>query len=113
MNKDFWEVHTADDQLYFSTSVSPSAGRSRPPASVASTEATAVASDRSPPKQGRKRAREIEAKDEDGARAHNRPRTETYEATDKEAPGPWGWFLMPFQAFMRGFREGMGTSSSS
>jgi len=92
------------------TSVSPSTGRSRPPVSVASTEATAVASDRSPPVQGRKRAREIQV--EDDARPSNRPRTENYEPIQKDAPGPWGWFLVPFHAFMRGFREGMGTSSS-
>lgn len=84
---------------------------SRPLLSAASTDsATAVASDRSPPKHGQKRTREPEEEDE---RPRNRPRTENYVPVQKDAPGPWGWFLMPFQAFIRGFREGMGGSSTS
>ncbi|KIM90382.1 hypothetical protein PILCRDRAFT_812122 [Piloderma croceum F 1598] len=94
------------------TSVSPSTSRSRPPASVASTEATAVASDQSPLSQGRKRAREIDIEGEVDARPNNRPRIETYQPTHQDAPWPLGWFLMPFQAFIRGFREGMGSSPS-
>jgi len=93
------------------TGVSPSTSRSRPPASVASTEATAVAFDQSP-LSGRKRAREIDIEGEVDARPNNRPRTETYQPTHKDAPWLLGWFLMPFQAFIRGFCEGMGSSSS-
>lgn len=55
-----------------------------------------------------KRPREVE--DEEDTRPLNRPRTETYAPIEKDVPGPWGWFLMPFHAFMRGFREGMGNS---
>src|ERR1700689_3672486 len=82
----FWSVLVINNQICFSTSVSPSTGRSRPPVSVASTEATAVASDRSPPMQERKRAREIKV--EDDPRPSNRPRSENSEPIQKDAPAP-------------------------
>lgn len=82
---------------------------SRPPLSVASTEGTTIASEASPSRQGLKRPREeSEAPLNDpDMRPINRPRTETYEPPKKEAPSPMGWFLLPFKAFVRGFRESL------
>ncbi|KAG2128594.1 hypothetical protein DEU56DRAFT_819149 [Suillus clintonianus] len=77
--------------------------------SSASIDATAI-NNNSPSRIGEKRARDEEDAGED--RPVNRPRTETYEAPKNEAPGPWGWFMQPFKAFVRGFREGLGTSST-
>jgi len=61
------------------------------------------------PRVGEKRTRDEE---EIIDRPVNRPRTETYQAPKHEAPGPWGWFMQPLKAFVRGFREGLGTPST-
>ncbi|KAJ7066495.1 hypothetical protein C8F01DRAFT_703966 [Mycena amicta] len=50
---------------------------------------------------------ELEADDPD-AREANRPRKESYTPVQKEAPGMFGWFLMPFKAFLTGFKESIG-----
>ncbi|KIJ20967.1 hypothetical protein PAXINDRAFT_165777 [Paxillus involutus ATCC 200175] len=105
----------------FSSSITSqtSASRlSRAPASSDSysTEATAIA-DSPPHKIGVKRGREEAAEETEEApkddRPTNRPRTEGYEPSEKEAPSPWGWFTQPLKAFVRGFREGLGTPSTS
>ncbi|KAI6041315.1 hypothetical protein EDC04DRAFT_2985934, partial [Pisolithus marmoratus] len=59
---------------------------------------------------GEKRAREegTGAVEEDG-RPSNRPRMEDYSPPEREPPGPWGWFMQPLKAFVRGFREGLGS----
>lgn len=77
--------------------------------SSASIDVTAI-NDNSPYRIGEKRVRD----EEDAAelRPLNRPRTVAYEAPENEAPGPWGWFMQPFKAFVRGFREGLGTPST-
>ncbi|KAH7915276.1 hypothetical protein BJ138DRAFT_147906 [Hygrophoropsis aurantiaca] len=95
--------------------ITPANYSTRPPLSSgsASTDATAIASDSSPSaRTGVKRKREEENLQEEG-HISNRPRTETYEPPHKEAPGPLGWFLQPFKAFVRGFREGLGSSTST
>jgi hypothetical protein len=74
-----------------------------------SLNSTAI-NDVSLPRIGEKRPREEEETLED--RPVNRPRTETYQAPEYEAPGPWGWFMQPLKAFVRGFREGLGTPST-
>ncbi|KAF9224029.1 hypothetical protein BS17DRAFT_780368 [Gyrodon lividus] len=92
----------------------PTSRLSRTPASLGknSTEATAIA-DGPLHNIGVKRSREEEAgevpKDD---RPTNRPRTEGYKPPEKEAPSPWGWFMQPLKAFVRGFREGLGTPST-
>lgn len=53
------------------------------------------------------------ALDDPDTRPQNRPRSETYEAPQKEAPGPFGWFLMPFKAFVRGFKESLQPDGSA
>ncbi|KAG1860669.1 hypothetical protein DFJ58DRAFT_778444 [Suillus subalutaceus] len=77
--------------------------------SSASIDATAI-NDNSPYRTGEKRARDEE--DAGDVRPVNRPRTVAYQAPENEAPGPWGWFMQPFKAFVRGFREGLGTPST-
>jgi hypothetical protein len=74
-----------------------------------STDATPI-SNNSPYRTGEKRARNEE--DAEEVRPVNRPRTVAYQAPENEAPGPWGWFMQPFKAFVRGFREGLGTPST-
>jgi hypothetical protein len=83
----------------------------KPPTSSSSTptDATAI-NGNSPYLIGEKRARDEEDAGED--RPMNRPRTMAYQAPENEAPGPWGWFMQPFKAFVRGFREGLGTPST-
>jgi hypothetical protein len=83
----------------------------KPPTSSSSTptDATAI-NGNSPYRIGEKRARDEEDAGED--RPMNRPRTAAYQAPENEAPGPWGWFMQPFKAFVRGFREGLGTPST-
>lgn len=83
----------------------------KPPTSSSSTptDATAI-NGNSPCRVGEKRARDEEDAEED--RPMNRPRTMAYKAPENEAPGPWGWFMQPFKAFVRGFREGLGTPST-
>ncbi|KAF7975454.1 hypothetical protein HWV62_7768 [Athelia sp. TMB] len=78
------------------------------PESIASTDNTVVASDGTSPKVGLKRPREGDAEGEE-SHPQNRARKESYQPEDRPAPGRWGWFMMPFQAFMTGFRQGMGT----
>lgn len=63
----------------------------------------------SSPRKGKKRALEddgpsTEVVDE---RPTNRPRTESYEAPDQESPGPFGWFMAPFKAFINGFKDSL------
>lgn len=66
-------------------------------------------------KKGVKRAREEEDGDADAGMLQdaaeeppsNKPRTENYEPPQQDAPGPFGWFLMPFKAFVQGFMESM------
>ncbi|EIW79429.1 hypothetical protein CONPUDRAFT_107817 [Coniophora puteana RWD-64-598 SS2] len=66
------------------------------------------------PQTSKKRAREDEGEGEteEGPGSANRPRKESYEAPQAEAPSPWGWFMQPFKAFVQGFREGLGLSDS-
>ncbi|KAI6113014.1 hypothetical protein F5141DRAFT_1110965 [Pisolithus sp. B1] len=58
---------------------------------------------------GEKRAREQETEVAEDGRPSNRPRSEDYKPPEREPPGPWGWFMQPVKAFIRGFREGLGT----
>ncbi|KAG0709418.1 hypothetical protein DFH29DRAFT_888359 [Suillus ampliporus] len=83
----------------------------KPPTSrnSASTDSIAI-NDNSLYRIGEKRPRDEEEVGE--YRPVNRPRTAAYEAPKNEAPGPWGWFMQPFKAFVRGFREGLGTPST-
>jgi hypothetical protein len=81
--------------------------------SRAPAEVTMIA-DSPPLKVGVKRGREEEEEEAPkDDRPTNRPRTEGYEPSAEEAPGPWGWFMQPLKAFVRGFREGLGTASTS
>ncbi|KAG2157679.1 uncharacterized protein EDB93DRAFT_805936 [Suillus bovinus] len=83
----------------------------KPPTSSSSAPTGAIATnDNSSYRTGEKRARDEEDARED--RPVNRPRTVAYQAPENEAPGPWGWFMQPFKAFVRGFREGLGTPST-
>ncbi|KAI0048125.1 hypothetical protein FA95DRAFT_1126820 [Auriscalpium vulgare] len=78
----------------------------RPPSSVASTEATAVAVEA--PRQGTKRAREDD--DDEAADDVQPPRVRAR----KEGPsGALGWLLLPFKSFINGFKEGLQGSESS
>ena len=86
----------------------------RPPLSTASTENTIIAPESVPrgTSQNLKRDREEpEVTDEDATRPSARPRTESYAPPEKEAPSPFGWFLLPFQSFARGFRESLKNGS--
>lgn len=88
----------------------------RPPASTTSTttESTLIAGDpkqSSPESRGTKRIREEDEADlsveDPDSRPTTRARNETYEAVDREAPSAAGWFMLPFKAFVRGFRESL------
>jgi hypothetical protein len=88
----------------------------RLPSSSPSTEGTLIASEpnqRSGQSSGAKRLREESElpTDDPDARPANRPRTETYTPPQKVAPSPMGWFLLPFKAFVRGFRESLQSDS--
>lgn len=57
----------------------------------------------------RKRAREDEAEGDE--RVTVRARTEAYTAPEGNATGLIDWFLNPIKTFIRGFREGLSSSS--
>jgi hypothetical protein len=78
----------------------------RPPASSTSTDGTLIASDRSPAMQ-QVLKRSSETTDDEEARPQKRVRADGYKPNEKEAPGPLGWFLLPFKTFVQGFREGL------
>lgn len=83
----------------------------KPPTSSSSAPTDVIAINDNPPYRiGEKRARDEEDAGED--RPMNRPRTVAYQVPENEAPGPWGWFIQPLKAFVRGFREGLGTPST-
>ncbi|KAG6861448.1 hypothetical protein C0995_016539 [Termitomyces sp. Mi166 len=92
----------------------------RPPhstASAASTEATLIASESKQITniQGTKRTREDEesadgAPDDTISRPSNRARTETREESPQEPTTAAGWLALPFQAFIRGFKENLSRS---
>ncbi|KAG6918974.1 hypothetical protein DXG01_010213 [Tephrocybe rancida] len=94
---------------------------SRPPhssASAASTEATLIASDAKQitHTQGTKRLREEEvsvdgAPDTSDTRPANRARTENHEAPTEEPTSAASWLALPFQAFIRGFKESLTLSA--
>ncbi|TFK48557.1 hypothetical protein OE88DRAFT_1761684, partial [Heliocybe sulcata] len=66
------------------------------------------------PDKGQKRPRESEdGEAETESRPQTRQRTTNYQAPEQDAPGPWGWFMMPFKNFFRGFREGLNGGSTS
>ncbi|KAG6888851.1 hypothetical protein C0992_007347, partial [Termitomyces sp. T32_za158] len=88
----------------------------RPPhstASVASTEATLIASEKQTLNtHGTKRAREDEesaggASDDTVSRPTNRARIETNEEPHTAPRTAAGWLALPFQAFIRGFKESL------
>lgn len=89
----------------------------RPPPSSASTDGTLIASDTSPStsmRRGTKRVRDNaddKLVDDPDTRPTNRPRNQTYQPPQREAPSPMGWFLLPFKAFVRGFQESLRTDS--
>jgi len=66
----------------------------------------------SPVRRGAKRPRESDAEIDEPEPASTRAKTENYVQPDQEAPSILGWFLMPFQTFISGFREGMSSSSA-
>ncbi|KAJ7576997.1 hypothetical protein C8J56DRAFT_972084 [Mycena floridula] len=88
-----WELHKAQCPQ---PSNAPASG----------SDTTAVASS---PKKNLKRKLEDdeEAPEDPDARATNRPRTENYQPPQQESPGPLGWFLMPFKAFVHGFKDSL------
>ncbi len=67
-----------------------------------------------------KRRRESEADDRDSLsdvdmdeeRPTRRARTASYVPEDKDAPNGLGWFLLPFKAFVEGFRQSLTTLDS-
>lgn len=84
----------------------------RASSSVASTDTTVVAgpstANSSPQSvnKGVKRRRGDE--EEEDPRAGKVARDENYVPTEKEPPvGAFGWFMMPVQAFFKGFKESM------
>ena len=108
-------VAETDDQVASATPI-PVTPSARPPPSTASTETTIVnpSASSSPPQPatGQKRTREEEEEGEDGPRSV-RPRTETYIPSDEKPPGLWGWFMLPWQTFKRGFAEGLWSSPNA
>jgi len=90
---------------------SSAAKEARPPVSIASTEITVVASEGSPlTRKGEKRPREPDAEGEGDDERHVRARTETYDPPKGNVPGLWEWVMVPLKTFIRGFKEGLGTT---
>ncbi|KAG7445013.1 uncharacterized protein BT62DRAFT_1077230 [Guyanagaster necrorhizus] len=81
-----------------------------PPPSATS-ESTVVAPSDGNEMRGVKRPLE-ETADDDTPRL-NRPRKGNYRPEDQEAPSSLGWFLMPFKAFARGFKESIDNMKAS
>ncbi|KAL4062595.1 hypothetical protein V8B97DRAFT_1954520 [Scleroderma yunnanense] len=67
-----------------------------------------LAVDSSTAQVGTKRARDDDPGAPEEDRPSNRPRSEEYQPPETEPPSPWGWFMQPLKAFVRGFREGLG-----
>ncbi|KAG5219718.1 Peroxisomal targeting signal receptor [Salix suchowensis] len=92
----------------------------RPPPSSSSTDGTLIATGPSSgprelsPTHGVKRVREEEEEAEPSVneqpdrRPSNRQRDAEYAPEEREAPSALGWFMLPFAAFVRGFRESLG-----
>ncbi|GLB41676.1 hypothetical protein LshimejAT787_1002760 [Lyophyllum shimeji] len=105
---------TSTDPPLLEVSTVPFPGRPPPSSASTSTEGTLIVSDTKNNSQvhGIKRLREDDdvvdtPPDSPDARPSNRPRTETYEPPVKEAPSPAGWLMLPFKAFVRGFKESL------
>jgi len=105
---------SADPPSASGVSTTPFPDRPPPSSASTSTEGTLIVSDLKHPSQiqGTKRLREDDEgldipPDNSDTRPSNRPRTETYEVPAKEAPGPAGWLMLPFKAFVRGFKESL------
>lgn len=82
------------------------------PATSLNSASTDAINDVSLVRVGEKRPREDDEDEILEDRRVNRPRTESYQVPEYEAPGPWGWFMQPLKAFVRGFREGLGNPST-
>ncbi|KAF9563087.1 hypothetical protein CPC08DRAFT_633248, partial [Agrocybe pediades] len=84
----------------------PSTG-ARPPSSSGSTEDTLVVDAQLP--KGLKRSREEdETGPQEDERPSARPRTSSYLPPQIEPPNTvMGWFMLPFQSFVRGFKESL------
>jgi hypothetical protein len=106
-----WYSKPIQPQQAHGASKEPIAFSVRPPPSSSSTDGTFIASDSNIPP-GSKRLRDDSdvPVDDSDVRPSNRPRTETYEPTQKEAPSAMGWFMLPLKAFVRGFRESLKSS---
>ncbi|KAJ7043723.1 hypothetical protein C8F04DRAFT_728086 [Mycena alexandri] len=104
-----WELHKQTCTIP-SKAKTPRAPRSSASTS-ASTEATVVAGGGAEASSSRGTKRRLEDPelevDDPDARKANRPRTETYEPVQKDPPSILGWFLLPFKAFIHGFKEGI------
>ncbi|KDQ26590.1 hypothetical protein PLEOSDRAFT_159492 [Pleurotus ostreatus PC15] len=96
----------------------------RPPPSSSSTDGTLIATGPSSgprelsPTHGVKRAREEEEEAEPSDNEHpdrrpsNRQRDAGYAPEEREPPSALGWFMLPFAAFVRGFRESLGSRNT-
>ncbi|KAF9006100.1 hypothetical protein BDQ17DRAFT_1352741 [Cyathus striatus] len=101
-----WEEH----KLQCISDSKVNATSSPPPPFRSESEGIVSALDTTNLKRGRED--EVAADDVDG-RPSTRPRIAAYEPPNSEAPGPFGWFMLPFKAFARGFRESLEGESSS
>ncbi|KAF7308422.1 hypothetical protein HMN09_00691000 [Mycena chlorophos] len=104
-----WEQHK---QTCPAPSTSKAKGKGKNKAALP-TAASTAATDASASRGVKRRLEDadLEAEDPD-AREANRPRKEGYKPVQKEAPGMFGWFLMPFKAFLTGFKESIGDAAS-
>ncbi|KAF4592919.1 hypothetical protein EYR38_008625 [Pleurotus pulmonarius] len=97
----------------------------RPPPSSSSTDGTLIATGPSSgpcelsPTHGVKRAREEEEEEAEASdneqpdrRPSNRQRDDEYTPEEREPPSVLGWFMLPFAAFVRGFRESLGSRNT-
>ncbi|KAJ7917511.1 hypothetical protein B0H13DRAFT_1994776 [Mycena leptocephala] len=103
-----WETHKQTCPPPASSGKGKAAKTPRASRSSASTEATVVAgpSEASSSRGTKRRLEDPELEvDDPDARHPNRPRKETYEPVQKDPPSLLGWFLMPFKAFIHGFKE--------
>lgn len=98
---------SVDDTGPATNSITFPTGTARPPPSIASTDNTLIAPDASPSRLKRPREEPDLPADDPDTRPQNRARSDTYEAPQAEAPSSMGWFLLPFKAFVRGFRESL------
>ncbi|KAJ3563753.1 hypothetical protein NP233_g8743 [Leucocoprinus birnbaumii] len=92
-----------------STSTSPAIASSPPTTASAPASSNSLKRKREPSEDQPQSSEDV---DMDEERPSQRPRTEGYIPVEKDSPSGLGWFLLPFKAFVKGFKESLTTLDS-